>query len=230
MESILKLQGLKIKRENWSLEVPDLSISSDEVLILDAPSGFGKTTVVKALLGIEPCQGQIILGSTRLDLLPVHERKIGVVFQDQALFTHLSALENVMSGLRLQGLPQAESQVRAESALGRLGLADRKRARVTELSGGERQRVAILRALIWKPRLWILDEPLQGLDDQARAQVIAYLTEWRVENRVPVLWVDHQSLPPPEWGRAIRLQKRSHTIQGESNAKEVAHRFELAPK
>jgi len=180
------------------LEYPDLRIAVDpfelvpahheqEALYVQAPSGFGKTTLLRAIAGLEACQGEF----TNSDK-PVHERNIGFVFQDQLLLSHLNAIENVMLGMELHGVSKSDARVQAEAGLKALGLESRLRAPVTTLSGGERQRVALLRALLTRPSLLLLDEPMRGLDADSKKRILEYLRHFLAEHPVPMIWVSHE--------------------------------------
>jgi molybdate transport system ATP-binding protein len=130
------------------------------------PNGAGKTTLLRALAGLVDVEGSITVdGESWTDpVRQVRERRLGYVFQDQSLFPHLSALDNVAFGLRCRGLSRTESRDRAAPWLDRFGIADLAGRRPGELSGGQAQRVAIARALAPEPRLLLLDEPFAGLD------------------------------------------------------------------
>ncbi|MBS1958701.1 MAG: ATP-binding cassette domain-containing protein [Bdellovibrionales bacterium] len=189
----LEFKNFKVQRPSFTVEVQDFKSDLHEAIELQAPSGFGKTSVIRAILGLDPHSGEVKLQGVRLLLLPVHKRKIGMVFQDQVLFTHMNALENAMSGLLLQGRSEEESEKLALEGLEKFGIRDRAFARVGELSGGERQRVAILRATLWKPNLLILDEPFQGLDQLNRQLIKDYMAQFLAEHPIPMIWVDHQA-------------------------------------
>jgi ABC-type Fe3+/spermidine/putrescine transport system ATPase subunit len=193
MSQGLSFSDFKIRRGTFQIQVQDFKIGQKERVGLRAPSGFGKTSVVRAVLGLDSHEGEVRLDGQSLTAVPVHRRKIGVVFQDQVLFTHMNAIENAMSGLLLQGWKRAEAEKTAKRGLEFFEIADRALARVGELSGGERQRVALLRATLWAPKLLILDEPFQGLDERSRQLVFDYLSQIMVESPVPMIWIDHQA-------------------------------------
>jgi molybdate transport system ATP-binding protein len=154
-----------------SLTVPgrlrvELSASRGEVLAVIGPNGAGKSTLLRALAGIIPHDGEVEVDgeSWTRPPRPVRERRVGIVFQDQLLFPHLSALQNVAFGPRSRGVPRADADRRAASWLDRFGIAALADRRPARLSGGEAQRVAIARALATEPSLLLLDEPFSGLD------------------------------------------------------------------
>lgn len=142
----------------------ELSAAPGDVLALVGPNGAGKTTTVQALAGLEPATGHAVLAGRDLLTLAPPDRNVGVVFQDQRLFPHLSALDNVAFGLRARGTDKAAARAAARDWLNRLGVADLADTRPGRLSGGQAQRVAIARALVTEPDLLLLDEPFAGLD------------------------------------------------------------------
>jgi len=135
-----------------------------EVLAVIGPNGAGKSSLVRAIAGLAPAEGHAVLDGTDLLRVPARDRRIGLVFQGQLLFPHLSALANVAFGPRARGTARAEAERDAHRWLERFGIGDLADRRPRQLSGGQAQRVAIARALATGPRLLLLDEPLTGLD------------------------------------------------------------------
>ncbi|MCB6184489.1 ABC transporter ATP-binding protein [Leeia sp. TBRC 13508] len=145
------------------------SLEKGDTLALLGPSGCGKTTVLRLLAGLElPDAGEISFAGTRLDLLSVANRKIGFVFQDYALFPHLTVWENVAFGLSMQGVSSASLKERVDNWLVRLRIADLAERYPNDISGGQQQRVAVARAMAPEPQLLLLDEPFSNLDAQLR--------------------------------------------------------------
>ncbi len=144
----------------------DVTLSADpgDVVAVVGPNGAGKSTLVHALAGLTPASGHVRLGGADLAGLPPQARDVGLVFQDQRLFPHLSALDNVAFGPTSRGVRKAGARAAALDWLERLGIGDLARRRPGELSGGQAQRVAIARALVTRPGLLLLDEPFAGLD------------------------------------------------------------------
>ncbi|CUR55187.1 Molybdenum import ATP-binding protein modC [metagenome] len=142
----------------------DLSARAGETIAVIGPNGAGKSSLVRALAGLVPATGHATLDGVDLLALPARERNIGLVFQNQLLFPHLSALANVAFGPRARGVPRQEAEARALGWLERFGIADLARRKPGQLSGGQAQRVSIARALATEPRLLLLDEPMAGLD------------------------------------------------------------------
>jgi putative spermidine/putrescine transport system ATP-binding protein len=170
----------------------DLTLQRGEFLTLLGPSGSGKTTTLMMLAGFEePTRGVIELEGRRLNNVPAHRRGIGMVFQNYALFPHMSVAENLAFPLQMHGAPAAEIPARVKRALDmvRLGaLGDRKPA---QLSGGQQQRVAVARALIYEPKLVLMDEPLGALDKQLREQMQLEIKHLHESLGVTVVYVTH---------------------------------------
>jgi molybdate transport system ATP-binding protein len=141
----------------------DFACEPGEVIAVIGPNGSGKTTLVHALAGLVETAGSIDLDGEQLGR-SARDREVGLVFQEQLLFPHLSALANVAFGPRARGVPRAEAESRARGWLERFGIGELAGRRPGQLSGGQAQRVAIARALATRPRLLLLDEPMSGLD------------------------------------------------------------------
>lgn len=151
-------------------------------------SGSGKTSIVNAVAGLlRPDEARIVLDGAALHDLPPHRRGIGYVFQDARLFPHLTVAENLTYGPRIRGLPP-EGMDRIVALLGIGGLLSRRPA---TLSGGEKQRVAIGRALLSRPRLLLMDEPLAALDEGRKTEILPYIETLRDETGLPILYVSH---------------------------------------
>jgi molybdate transport system ATP-binding protein len=152
-----------------SLSVPgrvavDLVAEAGQTVAVIGPNGAGKSSVLRALAGLVPAVGHATWEGIDLLGLPARERNIGLVFQDQLLFPHLTALANVAFGPRARGVPRREAETRATEWLERFGIAGLAARKPGQLSGGQAQRVSIARALATEPRLLLLDEPMAGLD------------------------------------------------------------------
>jgi molybdate transport system ATP-binding protein len=156
-----------------------LEADDGQTLALLGPNGAGKTTVIETLAGlVEAAEGATIeLDGERIDQLPPERRRVGVCFQDDLLFPHLSVLENVAFGLRARGMAKAAARSRAGELLLRFAPGVGPAVKPRELSGGERRRVSLARALATNPRLLLLDEPLAGVDVTARGEIRSLLRE-----------------------------------------------------
>ena len=141
-----------------------LTAEPGDVVAVIGPNGAGKTSLVRALAGLVPARGRAVLDGTDLLTVPAQDRRVGMVFQDQMLFPHLTARANVAFGPRARGVSRREAEATATRWLDRLGIGELADRKPRELSGGQAQRVAIARALATEPRLLLLDEPMAGLD------------------------------------------------------------------
>jgi molybdate transport system ATP-binding protein len=172
--------------------------SAGGVTALFGSSGAGKTTLVNMIAGlIAPDRGRIMLDHTVLfdsspaiDV-PVHRRRIGYVFQEGRLFPHLSVAANLDYGRRMHGLVRDPAEM--ERIVGLLDIGNLLDRRPGKLSGGERQRVAVGRALLMRPRLLLLDEPLASLDETRKREILPYLERLRDDARVPMVYVSHNA-------------------------------------
>jgi ABC-type Fe3+/spermidine/putrescine transport system ATPase subunit len=168
------------------------TVAAGETVCLLGPSGSGKSTLLRIIAGLETCeQGRVCWEGEDLAAVPPHKRGFGLVFQDYALFPHLTVSENVSFGLRMQNLPFAQIKQRASEILEMVSLTGFGDRRVTDLSGGEQQRVALARALAPNPRLLMFDEPLGALDRNLRDQLLNDLRSILHESGVPAIYVTH---------------------------------------
>jgi len=185
---------LKLPRGDFTLDVA-LQLPAQGVSALFGPSGCGKTTVLRALAGLERAAGRVALGSEVWQddaqglFVPTHQRALGYVIQESALFPHLSVAQNLDYGRRR--IPPAQRRIAVDQVVELLGLGALMTRRPDTLSGGERQRVAIARALATSPRLLLMDEPLAALDAARKAEVLPYLDRLHRELALPVVYVSH---------------------------------------
>jgi putative spermidine/putrescine transport system ATP-binding protein len=169
-----------------------LLIAAGEFLTLLGESGSGKTTLLRLIAGFEqPTSGEIYMSNERLDTLPPYKRRVNTVFQNYALFPHLNVRDNVAYGLRVKSTPKAEIVGRVEEALRMVKMAQFAEARPSTLSGGQQQRIALARALINRPQLLLLDEPLSALDANLRKQMQSELKALQREIGIAFLFVTH---------------------------------------
>ncbi|GAA2699649.1 ABC transporter ATP-binding protein [Actinoplanes palleronii] len=170
----------------------DLEIADGEFFSMLGPSGSGKTTVLRMIAGFElPTAGTVELGGRDVTRLAPFERDVNTVFQDYALFPHLSVQENVEYGLKVRKVPRKERRERAEQALASVRLTDFGRRRPAAMSGGQRQRVALARALVNRPKVLLLDEPLGALDLKLREQMQVELKAIQREVGITFVFVTH---------------------------------------
>lgn len=167
-----------------------LRVDSGQVLALLGSSGCGKSSLLRAIAGLEPSSGQILFhGETVMDV-PVHRRGFGLMFQDGQLFAHRNVAGNVAYGLRGR-LPRSQWQARVEELLDLVGLPGFGERAVNTLSGGQAQRVALARALAPNPRLLLLDEPLSALDRALREQLSVEIRQIVKSTSIPAIYVTH---------------------------------------
>jgi putative spermidine/putrescine transport system ATP-binding protein len=189
----IKLEGIsrqfagKAAVDNVSLEV-----KPGEMLSLLGPSGCGKTTTLRCVAGFEvPDEGRVLIGDTDVTRVPAERRRVGMVFQNYALFPNLSVGGNVGFGLRVAGWEAARAEARVKQLLEVVGLTGFERRNVQTLSGGQKQRVALARALAPEPRVLLLDEPLSALDAKIRAELRTELRRLQLDLGITTLLVTH---------------------------------------
>ena len=188
-DNIIELRGVdKSFEDTRALEGIELSISNGEFLTLLGPSGCGKTTILRILSGFEtPDQGDVSIGGQRMNDVPPERRQVNTVFQNYALFPHMTVRDNVAFGLRMQSCPKGEIEGRVLEALRMVHLEQYADRRPHQLSGGQQQRVAIARAVVNKPLVLLLDEPFSALDYKLRRAM--QLEIKRLQRRLGITFV-----------------------------------------
>ncbi|HEY2203244.1 MAG TPA: ABC transporter ATP-binding protein [Pseudonocardia sp.] len=181
----------------------DLEVRAGEFFAMLGPSGSGKTTVLRLIAGFElPDGGSVELGGRDVSRLAPFDREVNTVFQDYALFPHMSVRQNVEYGLRVKRVPRAQRTERAAEALRSVHLAEHGDRRPAQLSGGQRQRVALARALVNRPKVLLLDEPLGALDLQLRLAMQTELKSLQREVGITFIFVTHDQ------GEALSMSDR----------------------
>ncbi len=195
-------QPIELKHLRWSVDnltiLHDLSLTipAGEILALLGPSGCGKSTLLKLLAGLlQPTQGELWIGdrcvaSARHCDAP-EKRNLGMVFQDYALWPHLSVAQNVTFPLRMRGMKKAAAREQADAALAQVGLADFGDRKPALLSGGQQQRVALARALVAKPAILLFDEPLSNLDRDLRETLVHTMADLLRAAGITAVYVTH---------------------------------------
>jgi putative spermidine/putrescine transport system ATP-binding protein len=170
----------------------DLEIARGEFFTLLGPSGSGKTTTLRMIAGFEePDQGKVELAGRDVTGLPAYDRQVNTVFQDYALFPHMTVGDNVEYGMRVRRVAKDERRKRSKEALDMVRLSGYEGRKPSELSGGQRQRVALARAIVNRPRVLLLDEPLGALDLKLREQMQVELKGIQSEVRITFIYVTH---------------------------------------
>ncbi len=194
-EPAVRLAGIrKTYGEVVAVEQLSLEVRAGEFFTLLGPSGSGKTTTLRVIAGFElPDAGRVELHGVEVTRSPPYERPVNTVFQDYALFPHMSVLDNVAYGLRVKGVDKRERSERAAEALEMVRLPDVEARRPIQLSGGQRQRVALARAIVNRPRVLLLDEPLGALDLKLRQEMQFELKaiQRELSERITFIYVTH---------------------------------------
>ncbi len=189
----ISLRGLT-KRFGTTVAVNDLTLTlaSGELVALLGPSGCGKTTTLRMIAGFEePTQGRVLLGDLDVTEAPPEKRNCGMVFQNYALFPHLTVHQNVAFGLQMRGVDRAELDRRVAEILDKVGLGELGRRYPRQLSGGQQQRTALARALVINPSVLLLDEPLANLDAKLREEMRFFIRSLQREFHITTLYVTH---------------------------------------
>jgi multiple sugar transport system ATP-binding protein len=202
--------------DNDVLAVHDLSleIRDGEFVVLVGPSGCGKTTALRMVAGLEDISdGTVKIGGRVVNDLTPKERDIAMVFQNYALYPHLTVADNIGFGLRLRKTPKAEVNQRVEWAAKLLGLSPYLQRRPKELSGGQRQRVAMGRAIVRQPQVFLMDEPLSNLDAKLRVQMRAEIARIQHEVGVTTIYVTHDQVEAMTMGDRVAVMRRGELQQ-----------------
>ncbi|MBI2870220.1 MAG: sn-glycerol-3-phosphate ABC transporter ATP-binding protein UgpC [Candidatus Omnitrophica bacterium] len=194
----------------------DLKVSDREFVVLVGPSGCGKTTTLRMVAGLEEVSaGDIYIGGRRVNDVAPKEREIAMVFQNYALYPHMSVYENMAFGLKLRRYPKAEIRKRVEEAAVILGLEKMLDRRPKALSGGQRQRVALGRAIVRKPQVFLFDEPLSNLDAKLRVQMRAEIIKLHSRLQSTMFYVTHDQVEAISMGDRIVVMHEGQIQQND---------------
>ena len=186
----------------------DLEVEDHEFLVLVGPSGCGKTTILRMIAGLEePTTGDIHIGDRRVNELSPKDRDIAMVFQNYALYPHMTVYENMAFGLKLRKTPKVEIDERVRQAADMLGLQDLLDRRPKALSGGQRQRVAMGRAIVRKPALFLFDEPLSNLDAKMRVEMRKEILRLHRNIKATMIYVTHDQVEAMTLGDRIVVMR-----------------------
>ncbi len=186
----------------------DLEIADGEFVVLVGPSGCGKTSALRMIAGLEPItDGRVVIGGEVVNNLPPKDRDIAMIFQNYALYPHMSAFDNMAFGLKLRGMKKDRRGERVNGAAKTLGLAEVLPKKPRTLSGGQRQRVAMGRAIVREPRAFLMDEPLSNLDAKLRVQMRAEIARLQRELNVTTVYVTHDQVEAMTLGDRVAIMR-----------------------
>jgi len=185
-----------------------LGVENKEFMVLVGPSGCGKSTTLRMIAGLEEStKGDIFIGNRRVNDVPAKDRDIAMVFQNYALYPHMTVFENMAFGLKLRHYPKNEIIERVNEAADILSIKHLLGRRPKELSGGERQRVAVGRAIVRKPMVFLFDEPLSNLDAKLRVQMRTEIHKLHIRLQTTIIYVTHDQIEAMTMGDRIAVMK-----------------------
>lgn len=210
LENINKVFDHKVTAvDNLTLEIPD-----GEFFVLVGPSGCGKSTVMRMIAGLEePTGGKIYIGDRVVNDIQAKDRNVAMVFQNYALYPHMNAFDNMAFGLKLRKVPKSEIKQRVEQAAKILNIDHLLQRKPKELSGGERQRVAVGRAIVRNPLVFLFDEPLSNIDAKLRVQMRAELSQLHQRLKTTTFYVTHDQVEAMTLGERIGVMKNGKLLQ-----------------
>jgi len=186
----------------------NLGVENKEFMVLVGPSGCGKSTTLRMVAGLEDIsEGDIFIGNKKVNEVPAKDRDIAMVFQNYALYPHMTVFENMAFGLKLRHYPKQEIIQRVNDAADILGIKHLLNRKPKELSGGERQRVAVGRAIVRKPLVFLFDEPLSNLDAKLRVQMRAEIHKLHIRLQTTIIYVTHDQVEAMTMGDRIAVMK-----------------------
>jgi thiamine transport system ATP-binding protein len=201
--------GHHVAVEGLDLDVPDR-----QVVAVVGPSGCGKSTMLRAIAGLEPLvAGTVTIDGRRIDRLPPHRRRVGLMFQDHALFPHRSVADNIAFGLRMRGDTAASIDARVTEVLRLVDLDGAQQRAVSSLSGGEQQRIALARAIAPQPRVLMLDEPLGSLDRPLQRRLLNELPELLRAVGTATIYVTHDQDEALHLADRVAVMDRGRFVQ-----------------
>ena len=224
VEGVSKRYAHRVKGEIYAARDVSLSVRPGEFLTLLGPSGCGKTTTLRMIAGYEmPDDGRIRFDGQDVTGLPANRRNIGFVFQNYALFPHLSVFENVAYGLRVRAIDNDQTARRVAEVLTLVGLAGYEQQFSSQLSGGEQQRVALARAIVIRPRVLLFDEPLSNLDAKLRVEMRQEIRDLQRRLAITTVYVTHDQEEAMAVSDRIVVMNQGSVVQ-QGSAVELYHR------
>ena len=195
----------------------DLEIADGELVVFVGPSGCGKTTALRMIAGLEPItSGTVKIGGEVVNRLPPKDRDIAMIFQNYALYPHMSARDNMAFGLKLRKIPKQERKKRVDAAGQVLGIFESLAKKPRTLSGGQRQRVAMGRAIVREPRAFLMDEPLSNLDAKLRVHMRAEIARLQRDLHVTTIYVTHDQSEAMTLGHRVAVMRDGFLQQVDS--------------
>lgn len=192
----------------WAIRDINLGIENKEFIVLVGPSGCGKSTTLRIIAGLEEAsEGDVYIGDQLVNDIPPKDRNIAMVFQNYALYPHMTVYDNMAFGLKLRKYPKPEIETRVREAAGILGIEKLLQRRPRELSGGQRQRVAVGRAIVRKPLVFLFDEPLSNLDAKMRVQMRTEIKKLHIKLQTTMIYVTHDQTEAMTMGDRIVVMK-----------------------
>ncbi|QTA81258.1 Molybdate/tungstate import ATP-binding protein [Desulfonema limicola] len=189
---MMEICDLNVCLTDFSLKNINLKVKQGDFFAILGPTGSGKTLLLESIMGIVPLsQGKIYLKGRDITRLPLEKRGIGIVYQDHALFPHLTVMENIFYGIKYQNKNHEELKENAVCLIGQLGIKHLVNRFITNLSGGEKQRAALARALAVKPDVLLLDEPLSSLDPNFREEIRDLIKKLHMQTGITIIMVTH---------------------------------------
>ncbi|HXG71545.1 MAG TPA: sn-glycerol-3-phosphate ABC transporter ATP-binding protein UgpC, partial [Gemmatimonadaceae bacterium] len=200
--------------EHVAVQGVDLDVADGEFVVLVGPSGCGKSTTLRMIAGLESISdGTLKIGNLVVNDMPPKDRDIAMVFQNYALYPHMSVRENLGFALGLRKMPKAEIDERVRSASATLGLEEFLERKPRQLSGGQRQRVALGRAIVRQPQVFLFDEPLSNLDAQMRVSMRREIARLHQELKVTMIYVTHDQVEAMTLGDRIVVMNKGYVMQ-----------------
>jgi len=208
LKNVFKIYKGDKGKDVLAVEDFNLEIKDREFIVFVGPSGCGKSTTLRMVAGLEEIsKGDVFIGDRRVNDVPPKDRDIAMVFQNYALYPHMSVYDNMAFGLKLRKYPKAEINKRVMDAAAILGIEDYLERKPKALSGGQRQRVAVGRAIVRQPKVFLFDEPLSNLDAKMRVQMRTEITKLHQRLQATMIYVTHDQVEAMTMGERIVVMK-----------------------
>jgi multiple sugar transport system ATP-binding protein len=208
LRNVCKIYKGPKKEDILAVNNVNLEIADREFVVLVGPSGCGKSTTLRMIAGLEEIsKGEVMIGDRKINDVPPKDRDIAMVFQNYALYPHMTVFDNMAFGLKLRKYPKAEIKKRVEEAADILGIRHLLERKPKALSGGQRQRVAVGRAIVRQPKVFLFDEPLSNLDAKMRVQMRTEITKLHQRLQATMIYVTHDQVEAMTMGDRIVVMK-----------------------